>query len=61
MEVDYGKSQLRNATNRLIPGDKIFVLIGKDPNGVLTAHYTDYVRTKPLLVLLGAFVLAAFC
>lgn len=59
MEVDHGKRQLRNDTNRLVPGDEIFVLIGKDLNGVLTAHYTDYVRTKPLLILLGVFVFAS--
>ena len=57
--MDYSKRQLRNDTNRLVPGDEIFVLIGKDPNGVLTAQYTGYVRTKPLLILLGVFVLAS--
>ena len=59
MEVDHGKRQLRSDTNRLVPGDEIFVQIGKDLNGVLTAHYTDYVRTKPLLILLGVFVFAS--
>ena len=58
MEVDYGKRQLRNDTNRNVPGDEIFVQIGKDLNNVLTAHYVDYVRTNPLLILLGVFVLA---
>ncbi|HAV78695.1 MAG TPA: YibE/F family protein [Anaerolineae bacterium] len=55
IEVDYGKRQLRSDTNRFTPGDEIFVLIGKDPTGVLTAYYVDYVRTKPLLILLGIF------
>lgn len=55
IEVDYGKRQLRSDTNRFTPGDEIFVLIGKDPTGVLTAYYVDYVRTKPLLILLVIF------
>jgi uncharacterized membrane protein len=55
MEVDYGKRQLRSDTNRFTPGDEIFVIIGKDPTGMLTAYYVDYVRTKPLLILLGIF------
>ena len=58
MEVDYGKRQLRNDTNRFVPGDEIFVILGKDPAGILTAYYVDYVRTKPLLILLGIFMSA---
>ena len=58
MEVDYGKRQLRSDTNRFVPGDEIFVLIGKDLNGLLTAYYVDYVRTNPLLILLGVFMSA---
>jgi uncharacterized membrane protein len=58
MEVDYGRRQLRSDSNRFVPGDEIFVLIGKDPDGLLTAHYVDYVRTNPLLILLGVFVSA---
>src|SRR5215210_2066252 len=53
MEVDYGKRQLRNDTNRFEPGDEIFVLVGTDPDGMVTAYYVDYVRTNPLLILLG--------
>jgi uncharacterized membrane protein len=58
MEVDYGKRQLRNDTNRFVPGDEIFVILGEDPTGILTAYYVDYVRTKPLLILLGVFMSA---
>jgi len=58
IEVDYGTRQLRNDTNRFVRGDEIFVLIGKDLDGILTAHYVDYVRTNPLLILLGVFMLA---
>jgi len=58
MEVDYGKRQLRNDTNRLVPDDEIFVMIGQDPTGMLSAYYVDYVRTNPLLLLLGVFISA---
>jgi len=58
MEVDYGKRQLRSDTNRFTPGDEIYVLIGKDLNGLLTANYVEYVRTNSLLILLGVFVSA---
>jgi len=58
IEVDYGKRQLRNDDYAFSPGDEMYVQLGTDLDGVLTAHYVDYVRTKPLLILLGLFVLA---
>lgn len=58
MDIDYGKRQLRNDTNRFVPGDEIFVTTGKTPAGVITAYYTDYVRTNALLILAGVFVAA---
>lgn len=58
MDIDYGKRQVRNDTNRFTPGDEVFVTIGKTPAGVVTAYYTDYVRTNALLVLAGVFVAA---
>ena len=58
IEVDYGKRQIRNDDNAFAPNDEIFVLIGKDLQGILTAYYVDYVRTKQLLILLGVFILA---
>lgn len=58
IEVDYGKRQLRSDTNAFSPGDEIFVTMGKDLDGVLSAYYLDYVRTTPLLILLGVFMTA---
>ena len=58
IEVDYGKRQIRNDDNAFAPGDEIFVLIGINLDGMLTAHYVDYVRTKPLLTLFAVFVIA---
>jgi uncharacterized membrane protein len=58
MEVDYGKRQLRNDTNAFSPEDEIFITLGKDLDGLLSAYYLDYVRTNPLLILFGVFVVA---
>ncbi|MEW6085027.1 MAG: YibE/F family protein [Chloroflexota bacterium] len=58
IEVDYGNRQIRNDDNAFAPGDEIFVLIGTNLEGILTAHYVDYVRTKPLLTLFAVFVIA---
>ncbi len=58
IEVDYGRRQIRNDDNAFAPGDEIFVLLGTNLDGILTAHYVDYVRTKPLLILFAVFVVA---
>jgi len=58
MEIDYGKRQVLSGNLYLNPGDNILVTLGKRPDGVLTAYYTEHVRTKPLLWLLATFVLA---
>jgi uncharacterized membrane protein len=34
----------------------ILVTVGQQPDGALTAYFTDFVRTRPLLWLLGTFV-----
>jgi len=58
MEIDYGKRQVLSGNLYLNPGDDILVTLGKRPDGVLTAYYTEHVRTTPLLWLLAAFILA---
>jgi len=58
MEIDYGKRQVLSGNVYLNPGDDILVTMGKRPDGVLTAYYTEHVRTTPLLWLLATFVLA---
>ncbi len=57
-DVDYGRVQLRSDRNRFVPGDRIYVTVDETPDGVLQAHYVDFVRSGPLLVLLAVFVLA---
>jgi len=58
MEIDYGQRQVLSGNLYLNPGDDILVTMGKRPDGVLTAYYTEHVRTTPLLWLLAAFVVA---
>jgi len=58
MEVDYGKRQQRPGAALFAPGDQIFVTIDKRPDGVLTAYFVDYVRTRALLILTAFFVIA---
>ena len=58
IEIDYGKRQVLSGNLYLNPGDDILVTLGKRPDGVLTAYYTEHVRTTPLLWLLATFVLA---
>lgn len=58
MEIDYGQRQVLPGNGYLSPGDDILVTLGKRPDGVLTAYYTEHVRTVPLLWLLAIFVVA---
>ena len=58
MEIDYGQRQVLSGNVYLRPGDDILVTMGKRPDGVITAYYTEHVRTTPLLWLLAAFVVA---
>ncbi len=57
-DVDYGRRTLRSDNSRFTPGDEVYVMVSQTPNNVLKAYYEDYVRTKPLLILLTAFVLS---
>lgn len=58
MEVDYGKRQVRPNLSPFVPGDEIFITLGRRPDGVLSAFYVDFVRSGPLLALFAVFVLA---
>jgi len=58
MEIDYGQRQVLSGNTYLDSGDKILVTLGKRPDGVITAYYTEHVRTTPLLWLLAVFVVA---
>ncbi len=58
LQIDYGKVQLRTDSFRFVPGDEVYVEVDKTPDNQLQAHYVDYVRTKPLLILLITFILS---
>jgi uncharacterized membrane protein len=56
-EIDYGKRQIRPEGSPLEPGDQLIVSINQAPDGSVNSYFIDFVRTKPLLWLLLAFVL----
>lgn len=58
MEVDYGRRQVRPDFTPFVPGDEIFITLGKRPDGILAAFYVEYVRSQSMLILLAVFVLA---
>ncbi|MGB7876031.1 MAG: YibE/F family protein [Anaerolineales bacterium] len=58
MEIDYGKRQVLPGNVYLNPGDRILVTVGERPDSVITAYYTEHVRTTPILWLLATFVVA---
>lgn len=56
MEMDYGRRQVLSSPTYLEPGDGVLVTIGSRPDGILTVHFVDFVRTSSLLWLTGIFV-----
>jgi uncharacterized membrane protein len=55
-EIDYGRRQIRPAGTALRPGEQILVTIARAPGQLPEAFFVDWVRTPPLLWLLGAFI-----
>ena len=55
-EVEYGRRQIRPEGLNLEKGDRVIVDITPGPDNVLQVRFLDYVRLKPLLILLGTFV-----
>jgi uncharacterized membrane protein len=58
MEVDFGRRQVRPGGMHFVPGDEIFVSLGKGPDGLLEAFYVDFVREQALWALAGVFALS---
>ncbi|MEA1977092.1 MAG: YibE/F family protein [Chloroflexota bacterium] len=56
-EIDYGKRQVRPEGSPLETGDQLIVSINQAPDGSVNSYFIDFVRTKPLIWLLVAFVL----
>ena len=57
VEIDYGQRQIRPEGLNIRPGDTILVTVGQSPDGTLTAYFTDFVRSRPLLILFASYVL----
>jgi uncharacterized membrane protein len=58
-EIDYGQRQVRPGEFMPSAGETILVTAGAGLDGRMTVYFSDYLRTEPLLVLFGAFVLAS--
>lgn len=58
MEIDYGKRQVLSGKTYLKINDEILVTLGKRSDGVITAYFVDFIRTKPLFWLAAIFVIA---
>jgi uncharacterized membrane protein len=58
IELEYGRQQVRTDDTLFRPGDEIFIVLSLRPDNQLVAYFADYVRWKPLLLLVGAFVAA---
>jgi uncharacterized membrane protein len=56
LEIDYGLRQVRPPGLNLHPGDLVLVTVNQLPDGSLAGYFTDFVRARPLLWLLGTFV-----
>jgi uncharacterized membrane protein len=58
VDVSYGQYQIEPAGITYRPGDQILVTLAIKPDGTLTANYTDAVRTRPILLLVGVLIAA---
>lgn len=56
LEIDYGQRQIRPEGLYINPGERVLITTGQRPDGEVTGYFTDFVRTIPLLWLLGTFV-----
>ena len=54
-EIDYGQRQIRPPGSLPEVGEEVLITIGQDQNNVLTAYFTDFVRARPVWILLATF------
>jgi uncharacterized membrane protein len=57
LEIDLGQRRILPEGMLVAPGEEILVTLSQAPDGTNSAYFTDFVRTRPLIILLGAFVL----
>jgi uncharacterized membrane protein len=55
-EIDYGKRQVRAPGPPIRVGEQILITVSEAPGMLPQAYFVDFVRTQPLVWLLGAFV-----
>ena len=58
MEVTHGRRQIRYDSIHIETGDKILVAISVTPDGMVNAHFVDFVRSDLLLLLVGIFAVS---
>lgn len=58
--IDYGQRQVRPPGLVLHPGDRVLVTVGTDPDGNLTAYFTDYISLGVLDDLVATQASAVF-
>ncbi len=58
-DVDYGKRQIRAATAPIRVGERLLIMISEGPGVPPQAYFVDFIRTQPLLWLLGTFVVVS--
>jgi uncharacterized membrane protein len=54
--VEYGRYSQVPEEIRLQLGDRLLVSLSQGPDGYQAAFFTDFVRNRPLLILVGTFV-----
>ncbi len=55
-KVDYGQRQLRPEGLNLETGDQVIINISRGPENILNARFLDFVRLRPVLLLLLTFI-----
>jgi uncharacterized membrane protein len=56
-EVDYGQRQLRPEGLNLDTGDQVIINVSRGPENILSARFLDFVRLRPVLLLLLTFII----
>ena len=57
-QVSYGKDQIMPSGIVFHPGDQIMVEVSTGPNNNTVVDFADAGRTRPILILVGVFILA---
>ncbi|HNB53862.1 MAG TPA: YibE/F family protein, partial [Anaerolineales bacterium] len=55
VDIDFGKRQVRPSGVLPEVGEEVLVTLGQDQNNVLTAYFADFVRTRPVIILMITF------